>query len=140
MNLLDQADLTHHTVEKIGGTTMSDYASVRDRIVKGYGNSVYNRMIVVSAYGGITDLLLENKKTGEPGVFALFRESSQDTWLTALDAVHQEMGSINACLFGDTPLLDQANRFIDTRIDETRACLKNLASVCSHGHFELSGH
>lgn len=140
MSIAEQPIEADHTVEKIGGTTMSDYASVRDHIVKGYGHSVYNRIIVVSAYGGITDRLLENKKTGEPGVFALFRESPEAVWLAALSSVHQEMRKINADLFGDTLLCERANRFLDARIDQTRDCLKSLATVCSHGHFNLSGH
>ena len=33
------------------------------------GEELYNRIFVVSAFSGVTNLLLENKKTGEPGVY-----------------------------------------------------------------------
>lgn len=58
-----------HTVEKIGGTSMSDYEAVRDNIILGKRrkSDLYQRIFVVSAYGGVTNELLEHKKTGEPG-------------------------------------------------------------------------
>ena len=60
-----------HTVEKIGGTSMSNYISVRDNIVLNPSlASIYQRIFVVSAYGGITNQLLEHKKSGESGIYA----------------------------------------------------------------------
>ena len=61
----------NHTVEKIGGTSMSEYSAVRDNVIlKGNNsNDIYNRVFVVSAYGGMTDLLLENKSNGKPGLW-----------------------------------------------------------------------
>ena len=76
-----------HTVEKIGGTSMSDYRAVRDNIVlrRPPGSTLYGRILVVSAYGGITNKLLEHKKSGQPGVFALFASGIEDkSWLRAL--------------------------------------------------------
>ena len=63
-----------HTVEKIGGTSMSRFEEVLDNIFIGRreGAALYQRIFVVSAYSGMTNLLLEHKKTGEPGVYALF--------------------------------------------------------------------
>ena len=62
----------NHTVEKIGGTSMSRFGEIIENIIIGKrkGAELYNRVFVVSAYGGITNLLLENKKTAEPGIFA----------------------------------------------------------------------
>src|SRR5690606_41331264 len=73
-------EVSMHTIEKIGGTSMSDYAAVRDNIVLhgGAGGNLYGRVFVVSAYGGITDLLLEHKRSGEPGVYALFAGAADD--------------------------------------------------------------
>src|ERR1700749_3661978 len=56
------------TVEKIGGTSMSALKDVIDNIVF-YGDRPYNRVLVVSAFSGVTNLLLENKKTKAPGVY-----------------------------------------------------------------------
>ena len=50
------------TVEKIGGTSMSEYAAVRDNIILGNEQKLTHRLVVVAAYGGMTNLLLEHKK------------------------------------------------------------------------------
>ena len=57
-----------HTVEKIGGTSMSRFGEVMDNVIVAgrSGSALYNRIFVVSAYSGITNILLEDKKTGEP--------------------------------------------------------------------------
>ena len=61
----------NHTIEKIGGTSMSRFGEVMNNVIIGSrkGAALYNRVFVVSAYSGITNLLLEDKKTGEPGVY-----------------------------------------------------------------------
>ena len=63
-----------HTVEKIGGTSMSRVNELLDTLLIGEreGSDLYHRIFVVSAFGGITDLLLEHKKSGRPGVYGLF--------------------------------------------------------------------
>ncbi|MDX1474078.1 MAG: aspartate kinase, partial [Reinekea sp.] len=106
-----------HTIEKIGGTSMSDYESVRDNIVfkPALADNLYQRVFVVSAYGGITDKLLESKKNGQPGVYKLFASSMQDdSWNDALSALKLDMYHINEDLFGsDSRALEEANRFIN---------------------------
>jgi aspartate kinase len=132
-----------HTIEKIGGTSMSDYVSVRDNIIFKPGNpdSLYQRVFVVSAYGGITDKLLEHKKSGQPGVYALFASSMEDkSWLYALEQLKSEMYEINQSLFGDVELLIQANHFVDERLQGALKCLTDLYSLCMHGHFALDSH
>ena len=58
------------TVEKIGGTSMSEFKDVLNNIIIGKrsGSEFYNRIFVVSAYNNVTNWLLEHKKTGEPGI------------------------------------------------------------------------
>src|SRR5690554_2797486 len=98
-----------HTVEKIGGTSMSDYAAVRDNIVLhgGQAKNLYGRIFVVSAYGGVTDMLLEHKRGGDPGVYALFAGKAEeeagntDHWEAQLDRVLSAMLGHNARLFGE---------------------------------------
>lgn len=131
-----------HTVEKIGGTSMSNYAAVRDNIIlRGQGKDIYNRVFVVSAYGGITNMLLEHKKTGTPGVFALFAsgEEENDDWRIALEEVRTKMEAINASIFDDD-VLARANHFIGERLDQTERCLSDLQRICQHGHFALQAH
>lgn len=128
------------SVEKIGGTSMSAYEAVRDNIVL-YPDSPYNRAFVVSAYGGVTNYLLEHKKTGEPGVYGLFAQG-EDThaWQESLEKLRAELLKINSELFESAEQLKHANAFIDERITDTREVLINLHEICSHGHFELREH
>ncbi|MDX1490345.1 MAG: aspartate kinase [Pseudohongiellaceae bacterium] len=131
-----------HTVEKIGGTSMSDYQAVRDNIVlRGVRSEVsYQRVFVVSAYGGITDTLLEHKKTGKPGVFALFANTvDDDSWLDALEAVTTKIFAINQSLFEGEALVE-ANEFIEQRLSDAKSCMTDLQRLCEHGHFALEAH
>lgn len=128
------------SIEKIGGTSMSDYPVVRDNIVL-YSNNPYNRVLVVSAYGGITDDLLEHKKTGQPGVFGLFAHNdSKSDWFIAFQQLGQKLNQINQTLFADAQQLDKANGFINERIAKTKELLNHLQDLCSHGHFSLEEH
>jgi len=132
-----------HSVEKIGGTSMSDYAAIRDNIIKkpSNENTLYQRIFVVSAYGGMTNALLEHKKTSQPGIYALFANSlKDDSWLTQLQVVKKDMFAINEVLFGEGDLLEEANLFIGERLDDAEQCLVDLQRLCQHGHFELSAH
>ncbi len=131
------------SVEKIGGTSMNDYPAVRDNIVLKplYSDSLYQRIFVVSAYGGITDQLLEHKKTGQPGVYALFANGvNDDSCQDALLEVKRQVFMINAALFGEGDLLQQANAFVGSRLDEAGRCLADLQRLCLHGHFALDTH
>jgi aspartate kinase len=129
-----------HTIEKIGGTSMSNYEAVRDNIMlkPQRHESLFQRVFVVSAYGGITNQLLEDKKDGTAGVYGLFANSSEDqSWLTAIDDVRNNLYAINAELFSDATQCQQANDFIGGRLDKARQCLADLQSLCRHGHFAL---
>ncbi len=132
-----------HSVEKIGGTSMSDYRAVRDNIIfkPGIGQSLYQRVFVVSAYSGITNDLLEHKKSGRPGVYGLFASSANDNdWYDAMAQLQSKLHSINQRLFTSEADLKRANRFIDERIEAAHQCLTDLQGVCRHGHFSLSEH
>jgi len=134
----------HHTVEKIGGTSMLDYAAVRDNIIRhpaAQHDGLYQRIFVVSAYGGVTNRLLEHKKSGRPGVYALFASSeSERTWREELDVLRHEMYQLNTQYFVDSVSVERANRFIDERIQSADECLQNLEQLCRHGHFSLEAH
>lgn len=121
---------------------MSDYLSVRDNIIiKNGQNNPYRRVFVVSAYGGITNHLLEHKKSGQPGVYGLFANSMEDnSWSVKFEELTGELHQINHQLFGDGELLQQANRFLDERLEDARKCLLDLQSLCQHGHFSLQAH
>ncbi len=132
-----------HSVEKIGGTSMSDYEAVRDNIVMRSGNrqTLYQRIFVVSAYSGITNDLLEHKKSGQPGVYSLFASSENDDgWYNAMAQLQSKLHGINCRLFTSEADLKRANQFIDTRMEAARKCLTDLQGLCRHGHFSLTDH
>jgi len=128
----------HHTVEKIGGTSMSRFSTVLQHIIIGNRKpeEMYNRIFVVSAYSGITNMLLEHKKNAEPGVFTYYVDNDPK-WQDALIKVKGKMLEINKG-FKDIGLdLTAANDFVETRINETVLCLTDLRRLCSFGHFSM---
>ncbi|WP_439121181.1 aspartate kinase [Marivita sp.] len=132
-----------HTVEKIGGTSMSRLAELRDTLFIGdrATSEVYNRVFVVSAFAGITNLLLEHKKSGEPGVYALFaNDDSNHKWQDALDRVAEAMKAAQSEILTHKGDIQQADLFVDERILGARNCLIDLQRLCSYGHFRLPEH
>ncbi|UYV38053.1 aspartate kinase [Rhodobacteraceae bacterium D3-12] len=130
-----------HTVEKIGGTSMSRIHELRDTLIIGdrAADELFHRIFVVSAFGGITDLLLEHKKTGEPGVYALFSNDDNDhSWLDALTRVAVAMGKCQAEVLDNPADRALAEDFVRDRIEGARNCLYDLRRLCSYGHFRLS--
>ncbi len=120
---------------------MRDYLSVRDNIIKNNVNGLYQRVFVVSAYGGITDQLLEHKKSGQPGVFGLFASGMEDeSWSNKFDELTSQLRQLNKSFFIEGKLLDEANRFLDERLQDAKQCLLDLQSLCQHGHFALESH
>lgn len=132
-----------HTVEKIGGTSMSRTAELLDTVLIGDRSAaaIYNRILVVSAYAGITDALLEHKKTGEPGVYAQFANAEGGwAWNDALSDVRDRMLALNADIFKDEGSRQTADAFVRERIEGVRSCLVDLGRICSFGHFQLKQH
>ena len=122
------------TVEKIGGTSMSAFQDVVKNIVIGNRNpsQYYNRIFVVSAYNNVTNWLLEHKKTGEPGVYQKFA-NGQDYNLH-LEALLEKLLQINKGLEDIGLDLKGADKFIATRIVQTRNYLNSLADVLATGY------
>lgn len=128
----------NHSVEKIGGTSMAATATLFDNVLIAgrSGADLYNRIIVVSAYAGITNLLLENKKSGEPGVYGRFvADDGPDGWRRAMDSVRNAMHERNAAMFVRPASRTEADAFVDARLDGVAACLEDLARLRSHGRF-----
>ena len=131
-----------HTVEKIGGTSMSRFEEVLNNLLIGsrQGPDLYNRIFVVSAYSGMTNMLLEHKKSGEPGVYQRFADAhNEEAWQVALSEVEAAMCAKNAELFSGEALVE-ADTFITVRIKEMRDCMLSLQSLCTYGHFQLREH
>jgi len=115
---------------------MTRFGDVMKNVIIGSrkGKELYSRIFIVSAYGGITNLLLEHKKTGEGGVFAKFAENDP-AWKDALERVRAEMLRFNRTFEGLGLDIEKADTFVNERIDGIRACLADLIRIRSFGHF-----
>ena len=131
----------NHTVEKIGGTSMSRVNELRDTLLIREGD-LYNRVFVVSAFGGITNLLLEHKKTGEQGVYAAFADSETDdhAWMAALKKTGAAMEEAHRAVLDHPADIADANDFVAERMAGARSFLIDLGRLCSYGHFRLTEH
>lgn len=126
------------TVEKIGGTSMSQFQDVLQNIIKGNrkGDEFYNRIFVVSAYNNVTNWLLEHKKTGEPGIYNKFLNG--EDYSSALDSFCQRLLLINDG-FADIGLdLKEARDFIRFRIDQSKTLLYSLGKVLASGYVNMA--
>jgi len=122
---------------------MSQYASVRDNIIRKGLPTIdgFNRVFVVSAYSGMTDRLLEHKKSGQPGIYSLFAKSMKsEGWKAAIQDLRVEIKRMNAEHFTNPETLQEADHFIEQRLNDAESCLDGLLLLCGHGHFELGSH
>src|SRR5512141_1087213 len=120
------------SVEKIGGTSMSRFDDVLRNIMLRDPKHVYGRVYIVSAYAGVTNQLLEHKKTGEQGVYARFADGSD--FAAALEALTAKLKVINGEL---APLgldLARADAFIEKRMRDLRAYLDSMRHVPESGY------
>ena len=101
------------------------------------GDQLYNRIFVVSAFSGVTNLLLENKKTGEPGVYhnlANFKDFHKP-----LNELVIKLKQINKT-YEDLGLnITEADAFIEKRIQDAQTYLENLANILSSGYVSSEG-
>lgn len=114
---------------------MSRFGEILDNVIIGtrVPEQYYGRIFVVSAYGGITNLLLEDKKTGAPGVYARFAKGGD--WLQALECVRERMIGCNRSFENIGLDQDAADAFVNQRMDGIRDCLNDLQRLRSYGHF-----
>ena len=127
----------NHTVEKIGGTSMSRFGELMANILIGdrRGAELYNRIFVVSAYGGVTNMLLEDKKTGAPGIYAAFASGDNKLWKEKFESTRARLLEINRS-FSDLGLdVAKADAFVNDRMDGVKDCLQHLVQLRSFGHF-----
>lgn len=122
------------TVEKIGGTSMSKFEEVVENIIVGKRNpgDYYNRIFVVSAYNNVTNWLLEHKKTGEPGIYAIFEKNGD--FRTALAGLLEKLIELNRQFKPAGLDQDKADAFISNRITQAANYLSSMADVLGSGY------
>lgn len=122
------------TVEKIGGTSMTAFQDVLKNIIlhKRQGQELYNRIFIVSAYAGVTNWLLEDKKTGAPGIYHHF--INQKDFRKHLDELDAKLKEINKKYVSIGLNLAEADAFIEQRINDAEKYLLALAEVLASGY------
>jgi len=120
------------TVEKIGGTSMSHFDEVLKNIMLRDPKGVYGRVYVVSAYAGVTNQLLEHKKTGEPGVYARFAGGGE--YAPALEVLTGRLTAINQELAATGLPRAAADRFIEGRMTALKEYLDSIRHVMASGY------
>src|SRR5512136_2226707 len=120
------------TVEKIGGTSMSKFDDVLANIMLRDPKHLYGRVYIVSAYAGVTNELLENKKTGAPGIYAKF--ASGDDYHGALEGLLGRLKQVNAGFAAIGLDVKAADEFLDRRMRELRAYLDSMRHVLASGY------
>jgi aspartate kinase len=119
-------------VEKIGGTTMSRFGEVLDNVILRDPNDIYNRIFVVSAYSGITNELLEHKKTSRSGIYQTFAQN--EDYEPAMMQLQDRLCELNQNFAGIGLDVQTADRFICERIAFAVNILKSMDNVISSGY------
>lgn len=123
-------------IEKIGGTTMSRFGEVLDNVIFYNPDDIYNRVYVVSAYSGVTNELLEHKKTGQPGIYQTFVQNEDCE--EAMERLTVRLCDINKGFESIGLDLKVANDFICERIRSAVTVLKSMDNVLSSGYVNRS--
>ena len=118
---------------------MSALNQVIDNIIyfERSGNAFYNRVFVVSAFSGVTNILLEDKKTAKPGVY--HRIVNNENFHEPLTEVVSRLKEINqsyTSLGLDTAIADA---FIEGHVLKARAYLENLVNILASGYVSREG-
>ena len=119
------------TVEKIGGTSMSALKEVIENVIY-FNRQLQGWVFVVSAFSGVTNLLLENKKTKAPGVY--HKLANNEDYHEALTEVASHLKSLNQT-FGTLGLdVAKANDFIDSHIAKALTYLESATTMLASGY------
>lgn len=119
-------------VEKIGGTSMSRFGEILDNVILHDENDIFNRIYVVSAYAGITNELLEHKKTGQPGIYQTFEHNGDSE--TAMIALQKKLCNLNKEFESVGLDVKEADEFICERIASAVGVLKSMDNVLASGY------
>jgi len=119
------------TVEKIGGTSMSALAEVIGNIVF-FNDQTANRVLVVSAFSGVTNLLLENKKTKAPGVY--HRLANNENFTVQLAELTDHLKALNRQYLALGLDVAAADDFIDRHVARALTYLESAVTMLVSGY------
>lgn len=111
---------------------MSRFPEIIDNVILPKEQDIYGRIYTVSAYAGITNELLEHKKSGKPGIYKLFVE--QENYPIKLLALRDSLFALNEQFVKAGLDLKEANDFIGDRIDLAINILRSMENVLASGY------
>ena len=111
---------------------MSRFGEVLNNVILKNKNDIYNRIYVVSAYSGVTNELLEHKKTGQPGIYQSFEQNEE--YEPAMISLQDRLCELNRGFAGIGLDVVVADRFICERISFAVNILKSMDNVISSGY------
>ena len=111
---------------------MSRFPQIIDNIILRNPSDIFGRIYIVSAYGGVTNELLEHKKTGQPGIYQLFRE--QESYPRKMLALRDSLFELNKTFVPAGLDLEEANDFIGDHIDLAINILRSMDNVLASGY------
>ncbi|RVU02887.1 aspartate kinase [Mucilaginibacter limnophilus] len=120
------------TVEKIGGTSMSALKEVIDNIILYKPGHIYGRIYVVSAFSGVTNLLLENKKTKAPGVYQKLAQGND--YRSALLDVAAYLKQLNNKYAVLGLNLKDADEVVDAEMEQVIKYLDSATTMLASGY------
>ncbi|PCJ58463.1 MAG: aspartate kinase [Planctomycetota bacterium] len=123
-------------VEKIGGTSMTKFDDILKNVILKDKSDVTDRIIVVSAYGGITNELLEHKKSDKPGVYTIFAQ--QKNFRPSLEELKKKLFEINHGFKNIKLDVELANQFIEEKINKASDYLSSMEDVLASGYLKLT--
>ena len=115
---------------------MTRFPEIIDNVILRNPDDVYGRIYVVSAYGGVTNELLEHKKTGESGIYQLFEANKK--YPRKMLELADRLFEINRNYVTVGLDLEKANRFIEDRIDLAINILRSMDNVMASGYVTRS--
>ncbi len=118
---------------------MSALSDVIKNIItyKRTGSELYNRIFVVSAFSGVTNILLENKKTGAPGVYHLI--AKQQEFTEPLNNLIAQLKELNQKYVPLGLNLAVADQFIEDHVRHAEGFLKHLSGILASGYVSNEG-
>lgn len=96
------------------------------------GDQLYNRIFVVSAFSGVTNLLLENKKTKAPGVY--HRLATYKDFHKPLKELIVKLKQLNKNYESLGLNVAAADAFIEQRLKDAQTYLENIANILASGY------
>lgn len=124
------------TVEKIGGTSMSQFEDVLHNIIGAPSSPKfrYGRVFVVSAYAGVTNKLLEDKKTKAPGIYRHFINGEDCE--ASLEGLLSDLLELNETFVEMGLDYKVAREFLKERINQTKSYLHSMHEIISSGYVD----